>query len=345
MSEDKITEDNKNKKYKAFKIIRILCLIGFIVFTGLFINEVLIQPYRIKKSVDFTRDIYHKPTKAPIPTQITPIVTPAPVVVEATPSPDPNRDDQGRLLQFKELLETNGDVKGWITIPDTNIDYVVVQSSKEEPDYYLDKDINKEYSKAGTLYLDIRSSIEDQTKNYVIHGHNMVSTSEKMFHKLLDYKEMDFYKERPTFTFDTIYETGEWKIISVFITTGDASEEDFFDYRASSFESSSDFLNFVYQIRIRSVLNLDTVDLNENDQIITLSTCSYEVDNYRTVVVARKVRKGEASSVNVEQVSVNENALYPSSYYYRVGGKAPQLAKTFEEALENGEISWYTPTE
>lgn len=345
------TQDAKSKKkskFNLYDIIRILCLIGFLVFTALFINEVIIQPYRIKKSIDLTRELYNKPTEAPVvtaaPTQ--PVAEESTVtdVVQATPTPDPNRDEKGRLLQFKDLLAINEDVKGWITIPDTNIDYVVVQSGKkDDPDYYLDKDIKGEYSKAGTLYLDPRSSVEDDTQNLVIHGHNMVSTAEKMFHYLLDYQEVNYYSERPVITFDTIYDTSKWKIFSVFITNGSDDKEPLFDYRVSSFKDSSSFMNFIYQLRIRSLLNIDTVDVNENDQILTLSTCSYELDNYRLVVVARKVREGEDSNVDVASATKNENPLYPKSYYYRYGGEAPDLAATFEEALENDQIKWYIP--
>ncbi len=355
---DEVNIVKKKYKFNLYKIIRILCLIGFIVFTALFINEVIIQPYRIKKSIDLTRDLYNRPTEKPevsvAPTDAPVDVVnaePSPGIIEATPTPDPNRDNQGRLLQFKDLLAINDDIKGWITIKDTNIDYVVIQSDRDKPDYYLDKDINGAYSKAGTLYLDALSSVEADTQNLVIHGHNMVSTAEKMFHYLLEYNDkedenkLSYYKEHPVIKFDTIYNPGEWKIFSVFITTGDADSKDFFDYRKSSFKNSSDFLNFVYQMRIRSVLNIDTVDINENDQILTLSTCSYELDNYRTVIVARKVREGEASEVDLDSITVNENPLQPSAYYYYKGGEAPELAENFETALANGQITWYTPVE
>ncbi len=340
---DKPAPSSNKFKKNLSKILQIVCLIGFLVFTGLFINEVVIQPIRIKKSIELTRDLYHKPTEAPIATTapvVTAAVTP---VAEATPTPDPNRDSQGRLLQFKDLLDTNEDVKGWITIPDTNIDYVVTQSSdKDDPDYYLDKDIKGDYSKAGTLYIDPRSSVEDNTKNLVIHGHNMVSTKEKMFHFLLEYNKVSYYKEHPVINFDTIYDTAKWKIFAVVVTNGSSEKEPLFEYRTSKFKDSSEFLNFVYQLRIRSVLNLDMVDVNENDELLTLSTCSYELDNYRTVIIARKVREGEDPGVDVEKAAKNETPLFPESYYYRKGGKAPEVAATFEEALDAGEINWYT---
>jgi sortase B len=102
-------------------------------------------------------------------------------------------------------------------------------------------------------------------------------------------------------------------------------------------------LNFVYQIKIRSVLNIDSVDITDDDQLLMLSTCSYEADNYRTVIVARKVREGEDPGVDVDSVTKNKHPLYPESYYYRYGGEAPKLPATFEEAAADQKIDWYTP--
>ncbi len=364
------TEQKGKPKFSIYKAVRIVCLISFIVFTSLFINETVIQPYRIKKSIGLTRDLYYKPedepviaeasspaptvaiSAAPIPEEIVPtpipeeaVPTPIPEEDSPTPTPDPNRDEHGRLLKFKDLLAVNEDVKGWIKIDGTNIDYVVMQSDADDPDYYLDKDIEGKYSKAGTLYLDIRSSVEKNTQSYVIHGHNMVSTREKMFHYLLDYKDPDFYKEHPIISFDTIYEEGLWKIFAIIKATPKVDKDYFFEYRKSTFADSSEFLNFVYQLRIRSLLVIEGVDINENDQLLALSTCSYEVDkNYRTVIYARKVRDGEDPAVDVDSVYVNENPLYADDYYYNNGGKAPKLPATFEEALANNEINWYTPS-
>lgn len=101
-----VTEMKKSKR-KLYKTFRILCTIGFVLFFALLINEVVIQPIRIKKSVDLTRDLYIKPTEgptvtpspAPVPDDVikiasVPVVTvsPTPEVVAATPTPDPNRD-------------------------------------------------------------------------------------------------------------------------------------------------------------------------------------------------------------------------------------------------------------
>jgi sortase B len=335
------------KTFDIYKLLRLLFAIGFVVFSALFINEVFIEPYRISKSIEQTRDLYSSNEANPvINTQdSSPTLSPG-VTEELSPTEgaknalaDPTRDAKGRLLRFKRLLEVNEDAKGWLTIPDTNMDYVVMQS-QGDPEFYLTHDLYKHELKAGSLFLDYKSSLEKNTQNLVIHGHNMKST-DNMFHYLVEYKKLDFYKDRPVFTFDTIYQTGNWKVFAVFITNGSNKKEPLFDYTQSSFQDASDFLNFVYQIRVRSLLNIDTVDVNENDQILGLSTCSYEITDYRTVVFARKIREGEDQTVDVKSVKKNPHPLYPRSFYKNYGGKAPKLAETFEEALQNGDINWY----
>jgi sortase B len=345
---------NRKKQFKLYKLLRSVLLFGFVIFTSLFIYEVFITPYRINHSIENTEQLY-KTKLADInqatATQVStndfniekPIVNSELVADsnEIIPVIDSNRDSQGRLLQFNDLIALNKEVKGWITIPQTNIDYVVMQSSYDDPEYYLTRDIEKQELKAGSLFLDYKCSVEEKSQNLTIHGHNMTST-DNMFHYLIKFKDLDYYKERPVFTFDTIYQTGQWKIFSVFITNGSSEKEEFFDYTKPDFNCSDDFMNYIYQLRIRSLFHIDTVDINENDQLLTLSTCSYEVKNYRTVIVARRLREGEDPSVDVDSVTINKEPLYPYSYYYRYGGKAPELTKTFEEALENGEIKWYS---
>ena len=123
-----------------------------------------------------------------------------------------------------------------------------------------------------------------------------------MFGNLMKYGStsgnLDFYKESPTIEFDTPEGNADYKIISVFKTNTLSSQGEFFNYMVGDFQNEKDFMNYVYNVRIRSLINCP-VDVNEDDQLLTLSTCSYEFTEFRTVVVARKVRGGESSKVNV----------------------------------------------
>lgn len=340
--------DKEKRKKIILKTLRIIFRIGFVVFTLFFIDEVFIQPHFLKKSINKAKELYNYGESMVYSGGWTDIDADD---SEDTGNRDPERDDEGRLLKFKKLLETNEDVKGWIRIDnietgenDTKIDYVVVQSGPDDPDFYLNRDwATKSYLKAGSIFLDASCSVENNSKNLVIHGHNMKST-DNMFHYLIKYKEIDFLREHPVIQFDTIYEEGLWKIFAVFITPGDNKRGDFFQYNRSTFEDDLDFLEFVHQIRARSLFNINDVDINENDRILTLSTCSYELNNYRIVIVARKVRENEEATVATDSIEKNNNVLYAKSFYDYYGGEPP-VVPPFEEALQNGKISWYKPAD
>ena len=116
---------------------------------------------------------------------------------------------------LKDIFNLNNDVIGWIKIDGTNIDYPVMQNE----DYYLYKNIYKEYSSHGTPYLADNCNIET-SDNLVIYGHHMNDNS--MFSQLDDYKKYDFYKKHKFIKFYTlknnITEENLYEIIAVFKT-------------------------------------------------------------------------------------------------------------------------------
>ena len=67
---------------------------------------------------------------------------------------------------------------------------------------------------------------------------------------------------------------------------------DFFNYLMGDFSSDAQFMNYVYNMKVRSIIDIP-VPINETDDIITLSTCSYEYTDFRTVVCVRKIRNNE----------------------------------------------------
>ena len=73
---------------------------------------------------------------------------------------------------------------------------------------------------------------------------------------------------------------------------------------------------------------------------MTLSTCSYEFKDFRTVVVARQVREGEDETVDVSQAVTNSRAVFPDCWYEKRGGQKPQWPDTYQEAVEQGLIDW-----
>lgn len=247
------------------------------------------------------------------------------------------KNSKGILLKFSKLLEYNSDTKGWLNIPGTNIDYPVLQAY-DGSEFYLTRDFEGNKDKNGSLFIDGNCNVDEPTKNIVIHGHNM-DTTKMMFYELTKYKDINFYKEHPVITFDSIYDESKWKIIALLRVSGKNSANDGFNFMQGNFESDEEFLDFLYQIQVRSLYKCP-VDVNEDDSLLMLSTCTYEVYNYRTVVVARKVRKDETEEVNTSKAELREDVLYPDSWYDRYEGEPP-VVTSFTDALSFDEIDWY----
>lgn len=254
-----------------------------------------------------------------------------------------NKPDKGKTINWKELKKINSDIVGWIQIDNTKVDYPVLwsQSDNRNYQYYLSHNYKKDYDSYGSIFLDYRCTKGTDSKNIVIHGHHIQGGS--MFGDLMKFGgtsgNLDFYKKTPTITFDTPDGDGTYKIISVFKTNTLASHGEFFNYMIGDFQNEKDFMNYVYNVRVRSLFNCP-VDVNEDDELLTLSTCSYEFTNFRTVVVARKVRKGESTKVDVSKATLNKNAVWPQVYYSAYGGTRPEVTD-FCTAYEKNQIDWY----
>ena len=167
----------------------------------------------------------------------------------------------------------NADYRGWIKVENTNIDYPILQGNDNE--YYLDKDINKEYLASGSIFMSyLNNGFNDE--NTVLFGHNMRNGT--MFGQLKKYKESDFFYGNNDI--DIELSNGDnlkYKVFSVYIT----NVED--NYIKTKFDNKDEYKDFLERIKNKSIYKSE-VDLNEDDKIITLSSCSYEFDDARIVV-------------------------------------------------------------
>lgn len=253
---------------------------------------------------------------------------------------------EGYLKKFAALYNNNTDIKGWITIPHSRVNHPVVKTSNN--DLYLDHDFDGNVNRYGVPFVDYRCRFgrtpdgkTDFSTNTIIYGHN--GASGKMFCDVKNYySSLTFYKSAPVITFDTVYEESSWKVIGAFLTSGaDDGDGYFFDYHNFiEAQSKEHFDWFIRQMRSRSVLNIpdSVVDVEYGDQLLTLSTCSQQKDlkNGRVVVVARKVREGESTAVNISKVTKNENPQYPNAWYKQHNQPNPGWQLDSNPAGESG---------
>lgn len=183
------------------------------------------------------------------------------------------------VVDFEALQKVNPDVVGWIYQKDTIINYPIMRGS--DNDQYLHSDINKKYSVSGSIFMDYRNSGDFSDFNTIVYGHHMHDGS--MFKSLRGYtKETDYYKDHKTFELITPDKKYHLQIVSAFITPATSEA---YTYSFNNIADKQAFLNYA----VKNSKISTGVTATTDDKIITLSTCAYDYDEARYVVVCKAV--------------------------------------------------------
>lgn len=188
-------------------------------------------------------------------------------------------DEEKYVVDFEKLKEKNSDIVAWLKVKGTNIETTVVKSTNN--DYYLTHNFNKEYNSAGWIFADYKNKVDGTDKNLVIYGHNMRDDS--MFGSLKWVINEDWYnnEDNKYITLITENETQVYEVFSVY----QIEKEDY--YIQTNFNTEKEFNTVAQTIKKRSKKDFN-VDVNENDNILTLSTCANN-NKYRVVLHAKKI--------------------------------------------------------
>ncbi len=178
---------------------------------------------------------------------------------------------------FKELAKINPDIVAWIWIPGTNIDYPVVKSHDNET--YLYKDFEGNCSPTGSIFLDFESQSDLRGQNNILYGHHMKNGS--MFKDIVKFKEESYFKEHQYFEIDTPQEAIYLKAISCYYIQNDPS------LRQTRFRDEESFQQFVQEMI--NPCEYAKLPISPVKGLYTLVTCSYEVEDGRTVLFAVEV--------------------------------------------------------
>lgn len=218
--------------------------------------------------------------------------------------------------------EVNSDIVGWITIDDTKVDLPVLQALDNE--YYLDRDVYRDKSEYGAIFLDYRNKFTDkeQSDNLVIYGHD--TTTNAMFGDLDQYhfSGMRFLKEHPSIKLNSNYKRSEYIIFGVIITNANERDGEIWPYHnILEFGSEEEFNAYVLEAKKRSIYKT-YLDVEYGEKLITLSTCATTMfEDARLVIIAREVRDGEDVGAYIDNYETNPNPLYPDRWYQIRGGR------------------------
>ena len=190
------------------------------------------------------------------------------------------------MEQVRAVAADNADTIGWLRIDGTNINNVVM-FAPDTPGKYLHMDFYGKWSYRGTLYVaencDVRTA-----DNILIYGHHMKDGS--MFAALLNYADDTFWEEHPTIRFDTLEETGTYQVLAAFYIDVSLSEDGvaFPFYEYTGLRDEAIFQEYLAQVGDRALYSTG-VTAEFGEQLLTLSTCSYNTSDERFVVVAKQV--------------------------------------------------------
>ncbi len=243
----------KNKKYKKviFNLIVYIILLFILVYSGIKI----FKWYKDKtKGNEIAKQI--KDT----------------VMIE-------NEDKEEYTIDFSKLKEQNNETVAWIKVNNTNIEYPVVKAKNN--DFYLNHSFDKSRNLAGWIFADYRNKFDGTDKNIVIYGHNMKDNS--MFGSLKWVINDDWYnnEDNKYITLITENETQVYEVFSVY----QIEKEDY--YIQTNFNTEKEFNTFAQVIKKRSKKEFN-VDVNKEDNILTLSTCANN-NKYRVILHAKKL--------------------------------------------------------
>ena len=170
-------------------------------------------------------------------------------------------------INFAALKSENDDIYAWITIPNTQVDYPIVQSASDDS-FYLDHNSNQKYDVNGSIYTERKNNKDFSDPNTLIYGHNMKNGS--MFASLHKFEDPEFFEQN--------------KYIYIYTENSMLTYEIYAAYRydnrhiLNSFDFSDKevFKNYIETTKNPTSLTRNIrneTSITENDKIITLSTC------------------------------------------------------------------------
>ena len=237
----------------ALNVITV-CLIGIILVSGYKIGKTMWE-YQVAKSA-YTN------------------------ISEKTAKVDPKQFTG--VVDWNALKNVNPDVQGWLYQKGTVINYPVVQGT--DNDTYLHTRFDKQWSGGGTLFVDCRMEKDFKGFNSIIYGHHMKDGS--MFRSIRGYtKEDGYYDKHKTLELATPHGNYHLVVFSAFITK--ATDEDTYKMTYDEAEKQA-YIDRAWE-RSELPITRDSVDVTKNDRLVTLSTCAYDYEEARYIVMCKMV--------------------------------------------------------
>lgn len=210
--------------------------------------------------------------------------------------PVPSMREQAPVeVDFSKLLKINDDIIGWIYMEDTVVNYPLLQG--ENNLYYLDKTMYKKYLASGSIYLDCDNEPDFSDAHSIIFGHNMKNHT--MFGDLSDLRDEDYLKEHPYV--DLILTDGTWMRYEICSMYRAHVEDGTFRAPLNKAKNFKPFMELITEKNMHADSELDLPVVQEEDKVLTLSTCTEDSADLERFVVHAVLVSVDGLSVRYQE--------------------------------------------
>lgn len=181
-------------------------------------------------------------------------------------------------VNFSELWKINTDVYAWIKVPNTNIDYPILQTSGDDA-FYLEHNMYKQYAFAGSVYTEKINKKDFSDPNTLIYGHNLLNGT--MFASLHNFRDPNFFANNEYFYIYLPDRTLTYQIFSAY-EYDDRHIMYSFDFNDK--DEFADYLEYATNPTNSMTYNTRDISVTTDDKIVTLSTCMDAIATSRYLV-------------------------------------------------------------
>ena len=184
-----------------------------------------------------------------------------------------------KALDWDALHEENGDIYAWIYVPDTTVDYPVLQHPTDNS-YYLNHNMNGTKGYPGCIYTEDFNGKDFSDIHTVIYGHNLKDKT--MFSSLHNFENEELFNKDH---YIYIYTEDYVFVYRIFAAYEFDSIHLLDNYDYTNEYVYEDYLKKIYQTTDRVANVREDIQVTTGNKIVTLSTCTADHDSNRRFLV------------------------------------------------------------
>lgn len=169
-------------------------------------------------------------------------------------------------LDWEEIHKVNPDIYAWIYIPDTEVEYPILQHPTDD-DYYLNRNMDGSFGKPGCIFTQSLNHKDFLDLNTVVYGHNMKSG--RMFQSVHDFEDREFFDRNRYIYVYTEDRVLIYEIFAAYMT------DDSHILNTNDFTTVEGYEQYLEKVKRESQAGnfREDISVTAMNRILTLSTC------------------------------------------------------------------------